>query len=289
MSDNMSFYQSSAVVNRLIRRLAAALRLAIPDGLLFPIYNLYGAAKVKKLLSEIKNADRLEHFGRQVYSQNEEDGIIAEIFRRIGTSDKTFVEFGCGDGRENNTRLLLDQGWGGLWIDGAKSNVETARQRFHEPISAGHLKIIEAFITRENINELIALDGHAGGAEVDLLVIDIDGNDAYVWEAIDVISPRVVCIEYNAYFGSSNDRTIEYDPTFHYVDDGRHIFGASLKLLERIGGEKNYALVGCNLTGVNAFFVRDDLVGDKFIKASAAEFFHSPRFRLRRSLVSHFR
>ena len=235
--------------------------------MLVSIYNLYGRAKVKGLLREIKNAKRLEHFGRQVYSQNEEDGIIAEIFKRIGTHDKTFVEFGCADGKENNTRFLLDKGWRGLWIEGAKSNVETARQLFAQPISAGRLKVINAFITRENINDLIALDGYIGAAEIDLLSIDIDGNDAHVWQAID-ISPRVVCIEYNAFFGSSKEWTIEYDPTFHYVFDGRgrNLFGASLKLLDRIGKDRNYTLVGCNLTGVNAFFVRNDLVEDKFIR-----------------------
>ena len=191
------------------------------------------------------------------------------------------MEFGCGDGAENNTRLLLDQGWRGLWIEGSKSDVETAGCLLAEPIAAGRLKIINEFITRENINRLINDGGYAAGKEVDLLVIDIDGNDAHVWQAINAINPRVVCIEYNAYLGPTKLWTIEYDPNFQPIYDGRHHFGASLKLLENLGRKKKYQLVGCNLIGVNAFFVRDDLVEDHFVKGAVEEFFHPPRFRLK--------
>jgi hypothetical protein len=261
----------------------------VPERVLFPLYKVYAAAKIRQLLSRVKNPRRLEHFGRQVYSQNEEDGIIAEIFRRIGTARRDFVEFGCGDGTENNTRLLLDQGWFGLWIEGNRSNVETAVRLLAEPIAAGRLKIINELITRENINQLITDGGYAAGSEVDLLVIDIDGNDAHVWQAIDVINPRVVCIEYNAYFGPNKPWTIGYDPQFQHIYDGRHLFGASLKLLENLGRQKQYRLVGCNLIGVNAFFVRDDLVDDHFVKGAVGEFFHPPRFRLKYGASKAFR
>lgn len=277
-----------AVYYRFARRIAKMIRSLVPERVLFPVYNAYAAAKIKRLLSRVENPFRLEHFGRQVYSQNEEDGIIAEIFRRIGTASRDFVEFGSGDGAENNTRLLLEQGWRGLWIEGSKSNVETAAHLLAEPIAAGRLKIINELITRENINRLITNGGYAGGKEVDLLVIDIDGNDAHVWQAIDVINPRVVCIEYNAHFGPTKPWTMEYDPHFQHIYDGRHLFGASLKLLENLGRKKNYRLVGCNLVGVNAFFVRDDLVDDHFVKGTAEEFFHPPRFRLKYAVKQAF-
>ncbi len=277
-----------AVYDRFARRITAMTRSLVPERVLFPVYNVYAAAKIKRLLSRIKNPNRLEHFGWQVCSQNEEDGIIAEIFRRIGTVGRDFVEFGCGDGTENNTRLLLDQGWRGLWIEGSKSNVETAVRLLGKPIAEGRLTIINEFITRENINRLITDGGYAVGKEVDLLVVDIDGNDAHVWQAINVIIPRVVCIEYNAHFGPTTPWTIEYDPDFQDIYDGRHLYGASLKLLENLGRKKKYRLVGCNLIGVNAFFVRDDLVDDYFVKGTAEEFFHPPRFHLKHAAKRAF-
>lgn len=277
-----------AVYYKFARRIARMSRRWVPERVLFSAYNAYAGAKIKRLLSRVENPLRLEYFGRQVYSQNEEDGIIAEIFRRIGTTSRDFVEFGCGNGTENNTRLLLDQGWCGLWIDGSKSNVETAARLLAEPIAAGRLKIMNELITRENINRLIADGGYAAGKEVDLLVIDIDGNDAHVWRAMDVINPRVVCVEYNAYIGPTKPWTVEYNPDFHHVYDGRHLFGASLKLLENLGREKKYRLVGCNLTGVNAFFVRDDVADDHFVKGAAEEFFHPPRFRLKYAVKKVF-
>ena len=141
-----------AVYYKFARRIARMSRRWVPERVLFSAYNAYAGAKIKRLLSRVENPLRLEYFGRQVYSQNEEDGIIAEIFRRIGTTSRDFVEFGCGNGTENNTRLLLDQGWCGLWIDGSKSNVETAARLLAEPIAAGRLKIMNELITRENIN-----------------------------------------------------------------------------------------------------------------------------------------
>lgn len=277
-----------AAYYRFTRRIAKTARRSVPERALFSVYNVYAVARIKRILSRVKDPQRLEHFGQHVYSQNEEDGIIAEIFRRIGTAGRDFVEFGCGDGVENNTRLLLDQDWRGLWIEGSKSNVDTAARLLAEPIAAGRLKIINELITRENINRLITDGGYAAEKEVDLLVIDIDGNDAHVWQAIDAINPRVVCIEYNAYFGPKKAWTIEYDPDFQHAYDGRHLFGASLKLLENLGKKKGYRLVGCNLIGVNAFFVRNDLVDDHFVKGTAEELFHPPRYRLKYAVEKAF-
>jgi hypothetical protein len=256
-------------------------RRIVPSDLLIQLYiSFWDATRIKQLLRRIKDPRRLEHFGCQIYSQNEEDGIIAEIFRRIGTTNRRFVEFGCGDGTENNTRLLLDQGWCGLWIDGDKSNIAKAKHLLAERIFAGCLEVLNAFITCENINHLI---GNCGGysGEIDLLVIDIDGNDAHVWRAINAINPRVVCIEYNASCGPRRSWVMPYDPTFQYHFNVRNPSGASIKLLERWARQQKYILVGCNLIGVNAFFVRDDIVGDHFTNISVAEFFHPPRYRLR--------
>ena len=110
-------------------------------------------------------------FGRKMFSQNDEDGIIIEIFSRIGTTNKTFVEFGCGDGMENNTYGLLFQDWNGLWIDGSPKNIRKIREGLPETIRSGQLTVVESFITRDNINELISM--HVKEREIDLLSVDI--------------------------------------------------------------------------------------------------------------------
>jgi hypothetical protein len=97
-----------------------------------------------------------------------------------------------------------------------------------------------------------------------LLSIDIDGNDYWTWEAITVVNPTIVVIEYNARFGASRSVTVPYRADFvrsraHY---SMIYYGASLTALWALGRRKGYSLVGCNSAGNNAFFVRQDLLGD---------------------------
>jgi hypothetical protein len=221
---------------------------------------------------------RLVASGFKQYSQHDEDGIIEEIFRRIGVTNRTFIEFGVGDGTENCTVYLLLQGWSGLWIEGGAISYQGAIRRFAYALAEKRLQIVCSFITAENIQQLFAQAGVP--AEPDLLSIDIDNNDYWVWKAIVHYRPRVVAIEYNASFGPSVDCVIPYDPV--RIWDGSNYCGASLKALERLGREKGYALVGCNYTGVTAFFVRDDLLGDAFAGPFTSErLFEPPRYFIR--------
>jgi len=234
---------------------------------------------LQALLADPRHADprRLERHGWKAYSQNDEDGILQEIFRRIGVRHRSFVEFGCDDGLENNTAYLLAQGWRGLWIDGAEYNANMIRQGFALLLERGHLQMRQEFITRDNIDGLIAAAGL--GAEIDLLSIDVDGNDYYLWEAIGCVTARVVVIEYNAKFRPPVDWRMAYTPD--HIWAGYDAVGCSLSALERLGKAKGYCLVGCNLTGANAFFVREDLVGDLFAApASAEHLFQPPRYDL---------
>ncbi|GHT76274.1 hypothetical protein AGMMS50262_14020 [Bacteroidia bacterium] len=210
----------------------------------------------------------LEQFGFKVYSQNDEDGIIEEIFNRIETTNKQFVEFGVGNGLENNTHYLLHKGWNGLWIEGNKKSVNEIDRLFKKPIDNKKLTVINAFITKDNINSLIAGQGKITG-EIDLLNIDIDGNDYWVWEAITCIKPRVVVIEYNAKFPPNHEWIMEYDAK--YVWQGDDESGASLKSLELLGAKLGYQLVGTNVTGLNAFFVKAELAKELFVKPATAE------------------
>src|SRR3989344_3817275 len=215
---------------------------------------------------------KLNKFEYQVYSQNGEDGIIHEIFERIGVTNKFFFEFGVESGTECNTLALLMQGWQGCWLDGNSGYVRDARKKFSRFIEVGKLQIKEAFVTAENIEELLRSAG--APKDLDLLSIDIDGNDYWVWKAIADFLPRVVVIEYNAMYYPPIEFSVTYDPLRKYV--GTSYFGASLSSFEKLGAKKGYKLVGCNFTGVNAFFVREDLVGDMFAAPFTAEHHHEP-------------
>jgi len=218
-----------------------------------------------------------------IYSQNGEDGILMYIFSKIGVKSKIFVEFGVEDGREcNAANLAINHGWRGLFIDGGGENVSAGLKYYGAMLGdcARNVAFIQAFVTAENINELIARSGIEG--EVDLLSIDIDGNDYWVWKAIDKINPRVVVIEYNASFGSDKLATIPYNPAFVWNSKkSPDVFftGASLALLEQLGQAKGYSLVGCDSNGVNAFFVRTDAVAGVIpaVSAGVAYFPHAVR------------
>jgi hypothetical protein len=212
-----------------------------------------------------KSPPYLNGFSYKVYSQHGEDGIINEIFNRIGITNKVFVEFGVQDGLESNGHFLLFNGWRGLWIDGNKEYFKKLKEYFSEPLSSKQLTAVNAFITAENINDLIGQNGFNG--EIDLLSIDIDGNDYWIWQAIKCIQPRVVAIEYNAKFPPPCEWVMEYNPSHIWDESDKQ--GASLKSLELLGNELGYRLVGTN--GVNAFFVKKELTKDLFPEPPTAE------------------
>lgn len=226
-----------------------------------------------------QNPKRLNRHEYQVYSQNGEDGIIEEIFARLGETDRVFVEIGVQDGLECNSTYLLLKGWSGYWIDADRACVAAIRSKFAPAIDRQRLKLRQAFVTAENVERVLEQDGVP--TEFDLLVIDIDGNDYWVWKALNRFRPRVVVIEYNALFPRHVRWVMKYDPA--HVWGGTSHFNASLKSLELLGASKGYCLVGCNFHGVNAFFVRDDLVGDKFHAPFTAENHYEPiRYHLQK-------
>ena len=195
-----------------------------------------------------------------VFSQWGEDGIIDYLVSRIAVPNEVFVEFGVQDYAEANTRFLLKRrNWTGLVIDSSAAYVRRIRS---DPISQMHdLRSVHAMITAENINSIIAGAGISG--DIGLLSIDIDGNDYWVWKAIDVISPRLVVCEYNAVFGDEHAVTVPYDPAFdrvaaHY---SKLFFGASLPALRELASARGYVFLGCNSSGINAFFARADCAG----------------------------
>jgi len=212
---------------------------------------------------------RLERSGFKVYSQCDEDGIIQEIFRRVGATNRRFVEFGVGNGRENNTVYPLFQGWSGLWLEGGEGSAQEIRQAFAGPIADGRLAFTQAFLTRDNIDRLIT-DGLGGGGEIDLLSVDVDGNDYHLFEAIKSVRPRVVVTEFNSKFPPPARWVMPYKEDFRW-DFRSDRNGASLSALEDLYRERGYSLVGTTIYGTNAFFVRSDLAEGKFAAPFTAE------------------
>lgn len=218
--------------------------------------------------------DKLTRFESQVFSQFGEDGIIREIFRRIGTTNQYFVEFGVEDGSETNTTYLLFNGWKGLWIEGSPKFCQYIRTDFAKALQKKQLTLINGFIKAENIESLFA-EGNVP-EEFDLLSIDIDRNDYHVWKAITHYRPRVVVIEYNAIFQPGDHFVVEYDADAMW--DRTSNFGASLEAMTQLGLEKGYRLVASSFAGLNAFFVREDVMGDHFTGPFTAEnHYESPK------------
>jgi hypothetical protein len=214
---------------------------------------------------------RILYAESQCCSQNGEDGILHELFVRIGATNRVFFEIGTS----NNTALLAAAGWKGFWVDGQDA---VASHIAASPSMSQAITFRQAFITAENIGTLINDLGIP--RELDLLSIDIDQNTYHVWDAIDGLKPRVVVVEYNASVPPWLDWVCEYQPDRSW--DGTVNFGASLKAFERLGREKGYALVGCDSAGVNAYFVRSDLAdGERFCQPFTADnHYEPPRYPL---------
>ncbi len=210
---------------------------------------------------EARSAPRLRDAEFRAFSQWGEDGIIQFLVGRVPIERDIFVEFGVGDYRESNTRFLLENdNWRGLIIDGGESHsdyLERSGLDWRHTIDA-----LTAFIDRDNINELISGAGIEG--DIGLLSIDLDGNDYWVLEAIEVVSPRILVVEYNSVFGPSAEVTVPYEPRFDRIEahSSGLYFGASLAAIAALADRKGYALVGGTRAGVNAFFVRRDVLGE---------------------------
>ena len=215
----------------------------------------------------------------RVFSQWGEDGIIQYLLSRVAVPEpeQYFVEFGVENYLEANTRfLLLNDNWSGLIMDGSESNMRQVRSQAlywrHE------LQAVAAFITAENINEL--LRKHVPSPDIGILSVDIDGNDYWVWRAVEAVRPRIVIAEYNSVFGPDLAVTIPYLPEFNRTQahSSNLFWGASLAALCHLAAAKGYAFVGSNSAGNNAFFARQDCAA-RLRRLSAVEGYVRSRFR----------
>jgi len=205
-------------------------------------------------------------------SQNGEDGIIRHLFDEVGFESRWFVEFGFGAAQCNSLRLMKHEGFSGLLMDGSSENVDFFN-RAARGIDRNDVRAVQAFITRENLQALIR--DNDVPREIDFLSLDVDGNDYWFWEELSSVSPRVVCIEYNAGLGPDLLLTVPYDPEFERFSKhpGGFFHGASLAALESLGKKKGYCLIGCDSTGTNAFFLRDDVAAPNVPALTSREAF----------------
>jgi hypothetical protein len=207
---------------------------------------------------ELQSLGDLSDAEFRVFSQWGEDGIIQYLISKVPIENKVFIEFGVEDYRESNTRfLLINNNWSGLVIDSNPKFINNIRAQNY--YWRHDLTAICDFVTVENINSIIKQSGIEG--DIGLLSIDVDGNDYWIWEAVTVVSPRIVVVEYNSVFGRDRAVTIPYQPDFnrtkaHYSN---LYFGASLRAFCLQAERKGYLFVGSNSAGSNAFFVRKDV------------------------------
>ncbi len=214
------------------------------------------------LLARNIHLPKFTDIGFRVHSQTDEDGIILFLFSVIGTANKVFVEIGTGNGIECNcANLAINFGWHGLFIDADDKAVNEGIRFYSNNLDTRIFppKFVSAMIDRDNVNDVIANAGFHG--EVDLLSIDIDGMDYWIWDAIKCVNPRVVVIEANGKFGKRSI-TVPYVSNWAYSNAHPHYHGASLLALTKLANKKGYRLVGTNRFGYNAFYLRDDIVLD---------------------------
>jgi hypothetical protein len=226
---------------------------------------------------------RFADIGFKCYSQSDEDGILLYLFALIGTTKKLAVEICAGDGIECNTaNLILNHGWHGLLVDGNAAAVETGRSFYaRSPHTYVYPpKFVHEWITRDCVNRLVTDAGFAG--DIDLLSLDIDGVDYWIWEALAAVQPRVVVVEYQDILGPDRAWTVPYTDDFdawrYPTTDGMPNFcGAGLAAFVKLAKRKNYRLVGTNRYEYNAFFVRDGLGNGILPEVPATACFTHPK------------
>jgi hypothetical protein len=229
-------------------------------------------------LHDKKQSRKLEDYEYKIFSQWGEDGIIQRLVNVIPIKNKTFIEFGVEDFFESNCRyLLMKDNWRGFVIDSSPENIRRLKSSYF--YWRYDLIAIEAFITKENINELLARSGFS--EDLGILSIDMDGNDYHILEAIETLRPRLLICEYNAVFGRTRKISVPYDSGFARTEKQHSnlYYGASLAAMAHLAGINGYSMVGTNTANSNAFFVRNDLLNEHVDVISPNEAFAPSRFR----------
>jgi len=225
------------------------------------------------------NSHHFNDYEFKIFSQWGDDGLIQYLIKNIKIENEIFIEFGVEDYSESNTRfLMMNNNWKGFVMDGSEENMAKLRnQSWYWKYS---LKNKAIFITKENINGLLR---GTKFKDIGLLHIDLDGNDAHILSELDLteLNPAIIIMEYNAIFGKERTISVPYDKDFYRTDKhySNLYFGASLVALTYIANKNGYGLIGCNLAGNNAYYVRKDLLNEKINEKTVDEAFILSQFR----------
>lgn len=226
------------------------------------VYNIQEAiGRIETRQIQVYNSRNLLKSQFKVFSQWGEDGLIQFLISNINFCNNKFIEFGVEDYYECNTRFLLSNNkWSGLVIDADSKCIEKIKK--DKIYWSSNLKAVNKFITKDNINSIIEENGFAG--EIGILSIDVDGNDYWIFKAINIVNPDLIIIEYNSLFGKTYPLTVPYDENF--IRNKKHFsnmyYGASICALNELASEKGYSLIASNNVGNNLFFLRNNLIGD---------------------------
>jgi len=235
--------------------------------------------KYQELLRQGAPLPSFEEVEFRSFSQCGEDGILLYIFSLIGSTNKKCAEVCAGNGIVANTaNLIVNHGWTGLLVDGDPLKVATG-QRFYAECPDTCVwppTFVQEWVTRDSINGILERGEMAG--EIDLLSLDMDGVDYWIWKAIECASPRVVVVEYQDILGPDRAVTVPYADDFraHFEGAGPDYAGASLAAYVKLGKEKGYRLVGCQRYGFNAFFIRNGVGDTIFPEIPAKDCFKHP-------------
>jgi len=225
------------------------------------------------------NSTKINDYEFKIFSQFGDDGIIQYLIKNIFVENEIFVEFGVENYMESNTRfLMMNNNWTGFVMDSSENAMNYLKdQSWFWKYSLTNKAV---FIDKSNINELLAKTGFSN---IGLLHIDLDGNDYHIFSEIDLskLNPSIIIMEYNSVFGKNRPITIPYDKEFdrtnaHYSN---LFWGASLSALSYLASKRGYALIGCNLAGINAYFLKKSLLSEKIKELSIDEAFIESKFR----------
>lgn len=259
------------IFKKVIRSLFNSL---IRNSLIYSYFVSLNQQKQNQLVSQWKMAckqniklfDDFKDVGFRCYSQFDEDGIILYLLTLVGKKNNKVVEICCGDGQESmSANLIINHGFKGYLFDGSLKKVEAAKNFFYKHKECLLVKptIKNEWITKENINNLLSENGAEG--EVDVLAIDMDGIDYYVWRAIEKINPRICVFEINNFIPENVSLTIPYSDNFDYLKQDKKLQdfrSVSPTAMNKLSEKKGYTFVGNNKHGFNVFYVRNDLLNE---------------------------
>jgi hypothetical protein len=262
-----------------VREIVRKFAVLIADNLKKDETELLALGALLSKQQRLLNSPHFNDYEFKIFSQWGDDGLIQYLINNIKIKNEIFIEFGVEDYSESNTRfLMMNNNWKGFVMDGSEKNMaKLSSQSWYWRYS---LKNKPVFITKENINGLLA---ETGCKNIGLLHIDIDGNDAHILSELDLteLNPAIIIMEYNAVFGKERAISVPYDKDFYRTNKhySNLYCGASLAALTYIANKKGYGLIGCNLAGNNAYYVRKDLLNEKIKEKTVDKAFILSNFR----------